>query len=220
MSEIAFRLEALLQKRFAEKPSDWSGRDRFLAEYSSLARRLGKKPLAPDENERAVLAANGIPWSLEAWGVDELGRVVALTRAARVIRGDDFRELVETCYAQGDNRERTAVLRALPFFSDESASFVPLAVEACRSSVDTIFQAICCDNPFPARHFPEANFCQMVIKALFTGAPVPRIVELSARISNELVRMANDFASERRAAGRVVPDDVEYLLNRAREVIK
>ncbi|WP_394835219.1 EboA domain-containing protein [Pendulispora rubella] len=217
MSEMAFRLEALLQKRGAEKPPEWSSRDRFLADYSSLSRKLGKKPLALEENERAVLRANGIPWSLEAWGIDELGRVVALTRAARVVETNDFRELVETCYAQGDNRERTAVLRALPFLPDGEL-FVPLAVEACRSSVDTIFQAICCDNPFPARHFPEANYCQMVIKALFTGATVPRIVGLTERTSSELVRMANDFASERRAAGRAVPDDLEYLLNLGREV--
>ncbi|WP_394825240.1 EboA domain-containing protein [Pendulispora albinea] len=120
-------------------------------------------------------------------------------------------DLVRECYARGDNRERSAVLRALPFLPG-GAELVPLAVESCRSSVDTVFGAICCDNPFPADHFPEGSFCQMVIKALFTGTPVARIVGLRGRTTPELVRMAGDFASERRAAGRAIPDDLQLLL--------
>jgi hypothetical protein len=90
-----------------------------------------------------------------------------------------------------------------------------LAVEACRTSVQTIFEAICCDNPFPARHFPNASWHQMVLKALFTGAPVARIVRLSERVTPELGRMVQDYASERRSAGRAVPADVGRVLELA-----
>jgi len=253
MSETAFQLQRLLRVR-ANDAGDaaevrersasedeggheggQNGRERFLVEFSSATRRLGKKPLALEEDERASLRAAGITWSLDAWGLDELGRAIALVRLAPLVSSgrwtaDALKELVRECYTRGDNRERTAVLRALPLllrsFSEShlepglelgAERFVPLAVEACRTHVDTIFRAICCDNPFPADHFPESNFCQMVIKALFTGASVPRIVGLEGRISSELIRMAEGFESERRAAGRALPGDLAYLLNMARE---
>ena len=52
---------------------------------------------------------------------------------------------------------------------------------------------------------------QMVLKALFVGAPVARIVGLAERTTDELVRMVEAYASERRAAGRPVPDDAKLI---------
>ena len=61
-------------------------------------------------------------------------------------------------------------------------------------------------------HFPESSFNQMVLKAIFIEVPVGRILGLEDRITPELRRMAADYASERRAAARSVPEDVAYLL--------
>ena len=44
------------------------------------------------------------------------------------------------------------------------------------------------------------------------GVAVGRILGLEARITPELQRMVADYASERRAAGRSVPDDITYIL--------
>jgi hypothetical protein len=52
------------------------------------------------------------------------------------------------------------------------------------------------------------NFNQMVLKALFNNVPLARIVGLADRANNELARMANDYAAERRAAGRAIPGDI------------
>jgi hypothetical protein len=71
-----------------------------------------------------------------------------------------------------------------------------------------VFEAIACENPYPAAHFPELNFNQMVLKALFTGVALERVIGLDGRVTPELARMANDYASERRAAGRSVPADI------------
>ena len=51
----------------------------------------------------------------------------------------------------------------------------------------------------------------MVLKALFVGVAVDRIVGLDGRLTPELARMAADYASERRAAGRSVPSDIARL---------
>ena len=61
-------------------------------------------------------------------------------------------------------------------------------------------------------HFPDLGFNQMVMKAIFIEVPVARIEGLAGRRGPELVRMLEDYASERRAAGRPVPNDVSTLL--------
>ena len=94
--------------------------------------------------------------------------------------------------------------------------FLAIAVESCRSSVQSVFEAIACENAYPAAFFPEANFNQMVLKALFTGADVRRVGGLAERCGAELVRMAEDYASERRAASRSIPDGVGLIVELAR----
>ncbi|HSP79398.1 MAG TPA: EboA domain-containing protein, partial [Myxococcaceae bacterium] len=71
---------------------------------------------------------------------------------------------------------------------------------------------IACENPYPASHFPEPAFNQLVLKAVFTGVPLARVVGLERRRNPELARMAADCASERRAAGRGIPTDLTLLL--------
>ena len=53
----------------------------------------------------------------------------------------------------------------------------------------------------------------MVLKALFIGVAPSRVSSGSrAGVTPELVRMAADYAAERRAAGRTVPADIACLL--------
>jgi hypothetical protein len=84
--------------------------------------------------------------------------------------------------------------------------FGELAVEACRTSTLSVFEAIACENPFAATHFAEPSFNQMVLKAVFNGVGAsPHRRPREARHSPDLVRMAEDYAAERRAAGRSLP---------------
>lgn len=139
------------------------------------------------------------------------GRIELLVEAARAIgEGDDLVELIDECWRTGDNDERIAVLRALSRLPGPER-FVPLAVSACRTNVVPVFAAIACDNPFPAAHFPEPAFNQMALKAVFLGVAIDGIAGLPDRITPELVRMAAAYASERRAAGRPVPEDCARL---------
>ena len=76
----------------------------------------------------------------------------------------------------------------------------------------TVFEAIACENPYPRRHFVELPWNQMVLKAAFSGVALTRIVGLAERRNPELARMAADYAAERRAAGRPVPDDLALVI--------
>ena len=164
-----------------------------LAALSGATRAVGKAPVA--------VAARG------TWGVDELARAVLLARAFPRVTPREV-------WAHGDNRERQAVLKALPLLP-QPEQFVELAVEACRANVLTVFEAIACDNPYAARYFSDAQLNQMALKAAFNGVQLARIVGLAERANAELARMARDFAAERTAAGRAVPADLDLLLKGA-----
>ena len=181
------------------------GNDDFLIAYAAAGRRAGKKPLVLADDERARLAAAGVDWPA-AERTDELYRVTLLVAASADAT------LAAEAFRQGDNDERRAVLRALPLLPDPTAH-VPLAIEACRTNVVPIFEAIAAENPFPARHFPDLHFHQMVLKAVFLGVRLPRVIGLAGRVDAGLARMAADFAAERRAAGRPVPDDLRLLVS-------
>src|SRR5262249_10116714 len=122
----------------------------------------------------------------------------------------DGERVVTDAYRGGDSDERCAVLRALPLLPAPER-FIALAADACRSSVRPIFEALACENPFPARHLSALHFNQMILKALFLDVPLARVLGLDARRSDELVRMARDYAAERRAAGRPVSADLAVL---------
>lgn len=181
----------------------------FSRAFASASRRLGKGALSPSAHEAERLQRAGFTWPIARVGLDEAARMALLVQAVERV-GDADVSLVEEVYRQGDNRERQSVLRALPLLPRPDR-FLSLAVESCRTSVQPIFEAIACENPYPAAHFPELSFNQMVLKALFTEVPLDRILALQSRVTPELRRMARDYASERAAAGRTVPEDIAVI---------
>lgn len=140
-----------------------------------------------------------------------LGRIALVVELAEKIEPHEHAKVVTRLYRRGDNAERVAVLRALPALP-QPAQLLPLAVDACRSHVQDVFEAIACENSYPAEFFADANFYQLVLKAFFTEVETSRIVNLASRRSAELTRMAEGYASERRAAGRSVPADLPHVL--------
>jgi hypothetical protein len=181
---------------------------RFAPAFAAAGRRLGRTPIG--EDDAAAITAAGLRWPVT--GVDECGRAALVLAAIAALPGDRHVGFVRDLVRRGEIRERQAVLRVLAALP-EPARFVDVAVDACRSNVETVFAAIACDNDYPARHFAARAFDQMVLKALFVGAPVARIAGLAARTTPELVRMVDAYASERRAAGRPVPEDVAWFRN-------
>lgn len=193
-----------------DETSTWFDRDRFLSAFTAAARALGKASLGLGADERDALEAAGFGGAIDGWRLDELGRAAMIALASRNLPASGLDPLLGACYQQGDSRERQAILRALPFVTG-AERFAPLAVDACRTNELPVFEAIACENPYPAAYFPDLNFNQMVLKAMFMGVALARIVGLERRRSSELARMAEDFASERRAAGRSVPADIGLL---------
>lgn len=184
-------------------------RESFAPAYAGAGRRLGMSPLTPSSDQALELERAGLLVP-SGWPLSAVGRTALLCRMCEELPAHEHLGVVERSFKTGDNAEREALLRAL-ILLPEPGRFVEVAVEACRSSVQSIFEAVACDNPYAARYFPDHNFNQLVLKAFFTGVPVARIHGLEQRRSPELARMAQDYASERRAAGRPVPPDLHLV---------
>jgi len=179
-------------------------RAQFVFIWSAAGRKLGRAPLTE-------AAARNIPIPWPVTGVDECGRGALLLSAVSALPGDEHVGFVCDLLRRGEVRERQAVLRVLAGLPDP-ARFVDLAVDAFRTNVESVFEALACDNAYPARHFSAPQFAQLVLKALFNGAPLARIVDLPSRIDPDLIRMVLAYASERRAAGRPVPEDAKLII--------
>jgi len=177
----------------------------FQIAFAAAGRHIGKQPIGA--KDAAIITAAGLLVPAEM-GADECAR------GALLLAADSDTEIVRGLVRRGELRERQAVLRVLAALP-EPERFVELAIDACRTNVDGVFRALACDNTFPAAQLPDAAFDQLVLKALFTGAPLARIHDLARRTTPELVRMVAAYASERRAAGRPVPDDAKLVLEKA-----
>jgi hypothetical protein len=183
--------------------------DAFLAAYAGAARRLRGCSTVLAGGDSESLDAVGLR-RVASWALERVARAALLCEAARV--AGEPAALVEHVYRTGDNEERIALLGVLPALPGPER-FVNTAVNACRTHVASVFEAVACDNPYPARHFADHAFNQMVLKALFLGVSLSRIEGLRERANRDLARMVDAYASERRAAGRSVPDDVGLILS-------
>jgi len=181
----------------------------FAIAYSGARRRLGK-PVVEIEAGEVPNFENAELSVLIGSTVEGVGRAALLLRATESLPAEAHSNFVHGVYQRGDNHERKALLRALSVLPDPGR-FLSTAVEACRTNISTIFEAIACDNPYPFHYFSDLHFNQMVLKALFTGSSLSRIVGLPTRTTHDLVLMVEDYVSERRAAGRHVPEDIALI---------
>lgn len=214
MPEPELVLKKLLERHWPDSDRFFERARRDLAEplslgfralFASVPRRLGNAA-------ELVLAA---PPDLRAarphCTLTDYARLWLVTEALPRVAGEQQPGWVLQLFEAGEMGEQVSLLRVLPLLPDP-ARFVETGVQACRTNARDVFEAIVCENPFLVDHFPTLNFNQAVMKAIFIGVPLRRIERLEQRITPELSRMAAGYASERRAAGRPVPADAEYLL--------
>ena len=216
-------LQAALQARTSGEAGRWleqavrqaskGPRESLLSVYTEASMRLGRLPLAsPLGAESFPVLAEGL--ALDLWTLEDAARATFLLARADQAGPEAFEADAKACYDLGDAREQASWLRGVALLPAPER-FLLLVVDACRTNILPLFESVACGNPYPARYFPERNFNQLVMKALFSGVRLDRIVGLPSRLNAELARMATDFAAERRAAGRPVPSDIGLAMTGA-----
>lgn len=177
----------------------------FRALFASVPRRLG-----PQARELLGERAREFPGARPHWTLGDLSRLWLLLRGLEVTAPESQPNWVLSLFEAGEIGEQVSILRVLSALPGPER-LVETGEQACRHNSLDVFEAIVAENPFPAAHFPASSFNQAVMKAIFLGVSVRRIEGLEARITPELSRMAAGYASERRAAGRPVPEDAVWL---------
>jgi len=190
-------------------PSTPFQRGSFFGNYAGVGRRLGGQQAALAPSERDELARAGIEVP-DAFSLTDLARAALLHAAFCALDPSEHVALITEIFRKGDSGERIALLRTLPLLPAPER-FATLAVEACRTHVLDVFAAIACENPFPARYFPEPSFNQLVMKTLFLDLPLERVLGWRGRCNAALRTSVTDFEAERRAAGRPVPAGVASI---------
>ncbi|MBO8194583.1 EboA domain-containing protein [Streptomyces oryzae] len=127
-------------------------------------------------------------------------------------------ETLTRLYTRGTGDERRAVLLALPHLDPppDTAAALALVEDALRTNDTRLIAAAL--GPYAAAHLSAHQWRQGVLKCLFTGVPTAAVAGLEHRAAgdDELARMLEDYARERTAAGRTVPEDLGHLLKLAR----
>jgi hypothetical protein len=197
--------------------NDWPPPSASLsASYPSAGMRTGRAPLTLSAADLRELNTAAPHIGFERWEREDAARALLLIAHRGTGRsGDAFVADALACFEQGDAREQQSFLRAIALWP-EAKAFLPYAIDACRTNIVPVFEALACENPYPSQHFPERNFNQVVLKAMFNSIALQRIVGLPSRLNAELSRMARDYAAERTAAGRSVPADIHLAIHEAR----
>ncbi|HEX3644416.1 MAG TPA: EboA domain-containing protein [Vicinamibacterales bacterium] len=187
-----------LEQAMEESPA--ATLDALAVLYTRVAAKVGTGPVRP--------ALDPQPPAFDRWTVADAARAaLLLTIAERTADADAFVKAALACYERGDSAEQLSWLKSTAILPWPDR-FLGTVIDACRTNILPLFEAVACENPYPAQHFPDRNFNQLVLKALFNGVALSRIVGLPGRLNAELTRMAGDYADERRAAGRAVPADI------------
>lgn len=214
-------LMTLLQHQADEKSIAWlnqkvekfkesGSKTGFFLAFSQASRHFSKDLLQISEQkvQEAEKLSKGFEPSF--WNVLQTARTYLLLHypQQKQVWFDAINQLFETA----DMHEHQALFAALPLmpFQDDLLS---RAIDGCRTNVALIFDAIALNNPYPSTYFPEANWNQMVLKAVFMQRPLYRIQNQDSRRNPALAEIASDFAHERWAAGRNVMPELWRLVS-------
>lgn len=168
--------------------------------FPAVARAVARGPADPDD-----------PDGLRTPRVEDTARVALLRAAAQGWDRASLVREVTALYRHGDADEKRAVLRALDHL-DLADAALDLVGDALRGNDTRLIAAAL--GPYAARHLDAHGWRHGVLKCLFTDVPLAAVSGIAERGDAELARLVEGFAAERRAAGRDVPDDASWLLDR------
>ena len=132
----------------------------------------------------------------------QMARIYLLSKVLEE-NSSHFQPKVTNLIQVADTGELETFLKFLIFLPD-AENYKQVAVEALRTNIATVFDAISADNPYPAEYFNDQQWNQMYLKAAFMQRVLSRILNVDQRANADLARIISDYAHERWAASRDV----------------
>lgn len=175
----------------------------FYYAFSGVSRHFHKQALvAATEAQAQGLKEKCPDFTISGWDEFRLARVILLLHLADQDE-QVFLETIEALLNTADLREQAAIFSAYPLLPAQEA-LVESAIDGLRSNIVDIYDSIALGNPFPASHFSDEAWNQMVLKTFFINRPLYRVVGIEKRANLALTEAISDLAHERWAAGRTI----------------
>jgi len=177
--------------------------------FASAGRGVGRTPVDPEGDPLGILGGT----------VDDHARAALIKTLAAPPVDASIGETVTELYRRGDDAERRGVLYGLnalardglPDDSPLVAAGREVVADALRTNDPRVVAASM--GSFSGTHLDQYSWRHGVLKLIFMDVTLDVVDGLTDRHDEELGRMAEAFATERRAAGRPVSDDVLRLIN-------
>ncbi len=131
----------------------------------------------------------------------EISRIFVLSSVLEA--SEAFLKPVQQLIQVADKTELETFLKYLVLLP-EPENFKFAAVEALRTNIATVFNAISQYNPYPSEYFTTGEWNQMYLKAAFMQQDLKKIPEIEKMANKDLARIISDYAHERWAASRDV----------------
>jgi hypothetical protein len=177
--------------------------------FSQASRYFKKVSISLSEDVEAKIHANYANLEVSYWNLLQIARTYLVLKLP--LEKETWFKTINQLFETGDLYEQQALFAALPVLPFQT-ELIPRAIDGLRTNISLVFDAIALNNPFPSTYFPEANWNQMVLKAIFMQRPLYRIQNLEKRRNPALAAIARDFAHERWAAGRDVMPELWRLI--------
>jgi len=208
VSNIDQKLESILKVNLDTSTDDWlhgklndiiasnSAKDLYMT-YSLLAGKVdsGKKMQLDTEDD---ILKNYL--ETQNANLLEMARIYLLV-AVLEANDDFFGPKVANLIQVADTGELVTFLKYLVLLPD-AENYEQTAVEALRTNIASVFEAISMKNPYPALYFNDQQWNQMYLKAAFMQLDLSNILDVDKRANQDLARIISDYAHERWAASR------------------
>ncbi len=189
---------AWLQEKIELICNTGSTKDLYLT-YSVLASKISTA-----ETNTAPLEENALTRYLNGQNATllEVARIYLLSQ---VLEADSvfFEPKVANIIQVADTGEFITFLKYLILLPN-AENYKQAAVEALRTNIAPVFDAISAYNPYPAAYFNDQQWNQMFLKAAFMERDLSAILKIDERANKELARIISDYAHERWAASRTI----------------
>lgn len=132
----------------------------------------------------------------------EVARIYFLIKAIQS-NSDFYTPLVATIIQIADKSELETFLKYL-LVLPHPQKFKKVAVEALRTNITPVFDALAYHNFYPSLFFSEDEWNQLFLKAAFMQRDLSYIVEIDKMANQKLAKIISDYAHERWRASRTV----------------
>ena len=146
------------------------------------------------------------------WRVDEAARLLLLSKVLSLSAPEYLYQQVKDAFKFGDESEQIAIIKGLSLI-DPQGVLSNLAVTTGRTNSLNLFTAIALNNDYPAQHYLQREYQQLVLKSLFMDIDISQIIGLKQRRCPELSVLAMDLIKERLVANRQPPSSIYLAIN-------